>query len=76
MGLGHTLPASNCAVEARNRQDIFWEGHRVGQGKSYWHMEQLTNLGALPAHGFKVCVFPLKLVGASAAPARVVALME
>jgi kynurenine formamidase len=59
-----------------NRQDIFWEGHRVGQRKTYWHMEQLTNLGALPAHGFKVCVFPLKLVGASAAPARVVALME
>src|SRR5262245_23239022 len=59
-----------------NRQDIFWEGHRVGQRKSYWHMEQLTNLGTLPAHGFKVCVFPLKLVGASAAPARVVALME
>jgi hypothetical protein len=35
-----------------NRQDIFWEGHRVGQRKSYRHMEQLTNLGALPAHGF------------------------
>jgi kynurenine formamidase len=39
-------------------------------------MEQLANLGALPAQGFKVCVFPLKLVGASAAPARVVALLD
>ena len=58
------------------RRDIFWEGHRVGQRKPYWHMEQLTNLDALPVHGFKVCVFPLKLVGASAAPARVVALLE
>ncbi len=59
-----------------NRDDLFWEGHRLGQRKPYWQMEQLTNLGALPAHGFKVCVFPLKLVGASAAPARVVALFD
>lgn len=59
-----------------SRDDLFWEGHRVGQRKPYWHMEQLTNLDALPPHGFKVCVFPLKLVGASAAPARVVALLD
>ena len=62
--------------KAENRDDLFWEGHRVGQQRPYWHMEQLVNLGALPANGFKVCVFPLKLVGASAAPARVVALVE
>lgn len=59
-----------------DRDDLFWEGHRLGQRRPYWQMEQLTNLGALPAHGFKVCVFPLKLVGASAAPARVVALLD
>lgn len=58
------------------RNDLFWEGHRVGQRKPYWQMEQLVNLKSLPAHGFKVCVFPLKLVGASAAPARVVALLD
>ncbi len=58
------------------RDDLFWEGHRVGQRRPYWQMEQLTNLQSLPAHGFKVCVFPLKIVGASAAPARVVALMD
>jgi kynurenine formamidase len=39
-------------------------------------MEQLTNLDALPPHGFDVAVFPLKIVGASAAPARVVALVK
>ena len=39
-------------------------------------MEQLTNLDALPYTGFKIAVFPLKIVGASAAPARVVAIME
>ncbi len=60
----------------QKRDDLFWEGHRVGQRKPYWQMEQLANLGALPAHGFRVCVFPLKIVGASAAPARVVALLD
>lgn len=59
-----------------NRNDLFWEGHRVGQRKPYWQMEQLVNLAALPSHGFKVAVFPLKLVGASAAPARVVAMLD
>lgn len=63
-------------AKTKNRSDLFWEGHRIGQKKPYWQMEQLTNLAALPSHGFKVCVFPLKLVGASAAPARVVALIE
>lgn len=62
-------------AKASNRDDLFWEGHRIGQRKPYWQMEQLANLAALPSHGFKVCVFPLKIVGASAAPARVVALL-
>jgi kynurenine formamidase len=39
-------------------------------------MEQLCNLDALPPHGFEVVVFPLKIVGASAAPARVVAILR
>lgn len=63
-------------ARAAKRNDLFWEGHRIGQRKPYWQMEQLTNLSALPANGFEVCVFPLKLVGASAAPARVVALIN
>lgn len=55
---------------------IFWEAHLVGHEKEYWHMEQLVNLGALPYTGFEVAVFPLKILGASAAPARVVAFLE
>lgn len=62
-------------AKSASRSDLFWEGHRIGQRKPYWQMEQLTNLAALPPNGFEVCVFPLKLVGASAAPARVVALL-
>lgn len=63
-------------AKEQKRNDLFWEGHRIGQRKPYWQMEQLVNLAALPVKGFRVCVFPLKIVGASAAPARVVALVE
>lgn len=63
------------AKETKN-SEYFWEAHLVGQNKEYCHMEQLVNLDALPYSGFKVAVFPLKIVGASAAPARVVAIMN
>jgi kynurenine formamidase len=51
---------------------LFWEGHLVGLDHEYVHMEQLTNLKTLPASGFKLAVFPLKIKGGSSAPARVV----
>lgn len=75
---GWDLPFRAQIAKSRATGDntIFWEAHRVGQRRPYWHMEQLTNLGALPPHGFEVAVFPLKIVGASAAPARVVALLR
>lgn len=63
------------AKETKN-PELFWEAHLVGRHKEYCHMEQLVNLDALPFTGFKVAVFPLKIVGASAAPARVVAILE
>jgi kynurenine formamidase len=64
--------------QAREKGDknVFWRAHLVGLDKEYLHMEQLTNLSSLPAHGFKVAVFPLKIKGASAAPARVVAIFD
>lgn len=63
-------------AKATGDDNLFWEAHRVGLARPFWHMEQLVNLGALPAHGFEVAVFPLKIVGASAAPARVVAILR
>jgi kynurenine formamidase len=39
-------------------------------------VERLANLGALPSAGFQVSCFPLRIVGASAAPARVVGILE
>jgi kynurenine formamidase len=75
---GWDIPLKAQIKKARETNDrtLFWSGHLVGVEKEYWHMEQLTNLKSLPPHGFKVSVFPLKLVGASAAPARVVAIIE
>jgi kynurenine formamidase len=75
---GWDLPFRAQIAKSRATGDdtLFWEAHRVGQRRPYWHMEQLTNLGALPPHGFEVAVFPLKIVGASAAPARVVAIFR
>ena len=75
---GWDLPLPYLMKKAKetNNPDLFWEAHLVGQRKEYCHMEQLVNLDELPYSGFKIAVFPLKIVGASAAPARVVALFE
>ncbi|MBS2212650.1 cyclase family protein [Carboxylicivirga mesophila] len=75
---GWDLPLPYMLKKARETKDseLFWEGHLVGRNKAYCHMEQLVNLGNLPYCGFKIAVFPLKIVGASAAPARVVAIFE
>ena len=75
---GWDLPLPYLIKKAKETDDpdLFWQAHLVGQRKEYCHMEQLVNLGSLPYSGFKVAVFPLKIVGASAAPARVVAMLE
>ena len=75
---GWDLPLPYMLQKAKetNNSELFWEAHLVGQDKEYWHMEQLVNLDALPYSGFKVAVFPLKIIGASAAPARVVAMID
>jgi len=53
-----------------------WDAHYAYRDVEFYIVQQLVNLHELPAHGFKVVFFPLKLVGASAAPARVVAFVE
>jgi kynurenine formamidase len=58
---------------ARQEKGIFWAAHQVDL--AYSQIERLMNLGALPAFGFKVSCFPLKVRRGSAAPARVVAIL-
>ncbi len=64
------------AEEARasGRAGVFWAAHQVDL--AYCQIERLANLGQLPATGFTVACFPLRLVRASAAPARVVAIVD
>lgn len=75
---GWDLPLRHLISQAKasNNPELFWEAHLVGRDKEYCHIEQLVNLDALPYSGFEVAVFPLKIEGASAAPARVVALIR
>lgn len=74
---GWDLPFHTQIAKARLNRDgsSFWQGHLVGRRRPYWQMEQLCGLDQLPAHGFDVAVFPLRLRNASAAPARVVAFL-
>jgi len=55
---------------------LIWEGHKAGLASCYFQMEKLHSLEKLPAHGFKVICFPIKISGASAGWTRVVACLE
>ena len=56
-----------------DRPGVFWAAHQLDL--AYSQIERLVNLGELPPHGFQVACFPLRIIGASAAPARVVAIV-
>ena len=58
----------------RDEPGVFWAAHQCDL--PYSQIERLFNLGALPLSGFTVACFPLRLIGGSAAPARVVAIFE
>jgi kynurenine formamidase len=55
---------------------LIWEGHKAGREIGYCHIEKLANLDQLPATGFKVACFPVKIKAASAGWTRAVAIIE
>jgi kynurenine formamidase len=55
---------------------IIWEGHRAGRTIGYCHLEKLHNLESLPARGFEVACFPVKVHAASAGWTRAVAIFS
>ncbi len=59
---------------ATERAGVFWAAHQADL--AYSQIERLANLGELPPTGFTVACFPLRLVRASGAPARVVAILD
>jgi kynurenine formamidase len=72
---GWDAPLHLQAAEAieRGERGIFWAAHQADL--EYCQIERLCSLGELPPTGFTVSVFPLRLVGGSAAPARAVAII-
>ena len=54
---------------------LIWEGHRAGREIGYSHLEKLHNLEELPADGFEVVCFPVKVHRASAGWTRAVAIL-
>ncbi len=54
---------------------MIWEGHKAGREIGYCHMEKLGNLEQLPATGFQVVCFPVKIHKASAGWTRAVAIL-
>ena len=55
---------------------IIWEGHKAGRHRGYCQIEKLHNLEALPATGFLVACFPVKVKGASGGWTRAVAILD
>ena len=55
---------------------LIWEGHKAGREIGYCHIEKLHNLEGLPAKGFMVACFPVKVKGGSAGWTRAVAIFE
>ncbi|MFD1508528.1 cyclase family protein [Lacimonas salitolerans] len=71
-------PFSHTAKKWAETHDpaIIWEGHRASIDIGYCHMEKLAHLDSLPATGFTISCFPMKLKGGSAGFTRAVAIFE
>jgi kynurenine formamidase len=62
------------AAKEAGEPGIFWAAHQADL--EYCQIERLCALRELPSTGFTVSVFPLRLVGGSAAPTRAVAIID
>ena len=63
-------------VQETGDASLIWEGHRAGREIGYSHLEKLHNLEELPADGFQVVCFPVKVHRASAGWTRAVAIID
>ena len=63
-------------IAAGGDPGLIWEGHRAGREIGYSHIEKLHNLEVLPATGFQVVCFPVKVHRGSAGWTRAVAIID
>jgi kynurenine formamidase len=77
-GAGWDRPFWRMRNEYRQTKDaaVLWDGHRAIREREAFVVQQLHGLDQLPLTGFTFGVFPLRLVGLSAAPARAVAFLD
>ena len=68
--------ATPAKVQETGDAGLIWEGHRAGREIGYCHLEKLHNLEALPADGFQVVCFPVKVHRGSAGWTRAVAIID
>ena len=61
------------SIDYGKSQDFM--AHRIGAAQNVANLENLTNLGELPATGSFVMALPMKIEGGSGGPVRVVALV-
>lgn len=75
--LGWDRPFHVMVADYQRTKDrgFIWDAHFACRDVEFYIVQQLANLDKLPPHGFKVSFFPVLLVGASAAPSRVVAFL-
>lgn len=76
LGQDHTFSKSKALYEETGDLKYVWEAHQLGKEYEFCNIEKMTNLDLLPAHGFKVISFPIKIKGASGAWTRPVAIID
>lgn len=76
MAWDRPFPVMRAAYEATGDPKEIWDGHFAIADREAFIVQQVDNLKALPATGFTVGFFPIKLPKTSASPCRVVAFID
>ena len=75
VGWDRPFGVMRAAFEETGDAGQIWDGHFAGRDREVFIVQQLADLGSLPAGPVTVGFFPMYLAGCSAAPARVVAMV-
>lgn len=75
-GFDRSIPIMLNAYISTKDKKMLWPAHIAGRRLEYVHIERLMNLDKLPAKGFKISCFPLRLIGCDASWIRAIALIE
>lgn len=76
MAWDRPFPVMRAAYERTGDPREIWDGHFAIADKEAFIVQQVDNLKELPATGFTVGFFPIKLPKTSASPCRVVAFID